>query len=134
MHLSWIRRCLQNNTEAADMSTECKEAIQGDQARSSQDYRLNFKLAEACKRDTDSLCPNMCQAHQACGGQVLRCLTEKSDQIEAKKCRDEVFYFKKMEVSDFRNDVLLAEACRDDVDELCSKVKPGTRQLLPDDF
>ena len=115
------------------MSTECKEALHGDQARSSQDYRLNFKLAEACKRDTDSLCPNMCQAHQACGGQVLRCLTEKSDQIEAKKCRDEVFYFKKMEVSDFRNDVLLAEACRDDVDELCSRVKPGTRQLLPDD-
>ncbi|DBA68142.1 TPA: hypothetical protein ACH3X2_013949 [Trebouxia sp. C0005] len=120
-----VIRCLQNNTEALDMSTECKEAIQGDQARSSQDYRLNFKLAEACKRDTDSLCPNMCQAHQACGGQVLRCLTEKNDQIEAKKRRDEVFYFKKMEVTDFRNDVLLAEACRDDVDELCSKVKPG---------
>jgi len=42
-------------------------------------------------------------------------------------------YFKKMEVTDFRNDVLLAEACRDDVDELCNKVKPGRRQLLPDD-
>ena len=107
------------------MSTECKEAIEGDQARSSEDYRLNFKLAEACKKDTGSLCPNMCEAHQACGGQVLRCLTEKCDQIQAKTCRDEVFYFKKMEVTDFRNDVLLAEACRDDVDEYCNKVKPG---------
>ena len=107
------------------MSTECKDEIDRDQARSSEDYRLNYKLAEACKRDTDMLCPNLCQKHQACGGQVLRCLTDKSDQISAKACRDEVFYFKKMEVTDFRNDVLLAAACRDDVDEFCSKVKPG---------
>ena len=110
------------------MSSECKEEVERDEARSSQDYRLNFKLAEACKRDTDHLCPNMCEAFQACGGQVLRCLTEKSEQIEAKACRDEVFYFKKMEVTDFRNDVLLAEACRDDVDQYCNKVKPGQHQ------
>jgi len=36
-----------------------------------------------------------------------------------------VFYFEKMEVNDFRNDVLLAEACRADVDKLCKHVEPG---------
>ena len=127
---SLVCRCLQNHTEASDMSTECKDEIDRDQARSSEDYRLNYKLAEACKRDTDTLCPNLCQQHQACGGQVLRCLTDKSDQISAKACRDEVFYFKKMEVTDFRNDVLLAAACRDDVDEFCSKVKPGKQPMV----
>ena len=36
-----------------------------------------------------------------------------------------MFYFEKMEVNDFRNDVLLAEACRSDVDKLCRHVEPG---------
>lgn len=40
-------------------------------------------------------------------------------------CADEVFYFEKMEVNDFRNDVLLAEACRPDVDRFCKHVEPG---------
>ena len=39
--------------------------------------------------------------------------------------QDEVFYFEKMEVNDFRNDVLLAEACRSDVDKYCRHVEPG---------
>ena len=112
------------------MSRECREEVEQDQVRSSQDYRLNHKLAHACKRDADTLCSNLCKAHQACGGQVLRCLTDKSDQIQAKKCREEVFYFKKMEVSDFRNDVLLAEACRNDVDSFCKKSKPGLANKL----
>lgn len=30
-----------------------------------------------------------------------------------------------MEVNDFRNDVLLAEACRTDVDKYCKNVQPG---------
>ena len=30
-----------------------------------------------------------------------------------------------MEVSDFRNDVILAEACRDDVEKYCKDVEPG---------
>ena len=36
-----------------------------------------------------------------------------------------MFYFEKMEVNDFRNDVLLAEACRPDVDRFCKHVEPG---------
>ncbi len=34
-------------------------------------------------------------------------------------------YFERMEVTDFRNDIILAEACRADVDKHCAKVKPG---------
>lgn len=41
-----------------------------------------------------------------------------------------MFYFEKMEVNDFRNDVLLAEACRSDVDKYCKHVEPGARSLL----
>lgn len=41
----------------------------------------------------------------------------------------QVFYFEKMEVNDFRNDVLLAEACRADVDKYCKHVEPGVLGL-----
>lgn len=123
-------RCLQQHTSDTDMSTECKEFVEEDERRSSQDYRLNFKLREACKADADNLCGNLCEAHQACGGQVLSCLTEKRSQLESKQCQEEVFYFEKMEVSDFRNDVLLAEACRQDVDSYCRSKKPGSDHVL----
>lgn len=34
-------------------------------------------------------------------------------------------YFEKMEVSNFRNDIILAEACREDVDKFCANVEAG---------
>lgn len=62
---------------------------------------------------------------QSCGGRVLRCLTEQQDKLTSKDCKDEVFYFEKMEVTDYRNDVILAEACRTDVEKYCKGVAPG---------
>lgn len=36
-----------------------------------------------------------------------------------------MFYYQLMEVTDFRNDVILAEACRQDVEKYCKDVEPG---------
>lgn len=54
--------------------------------------RLNYRLSEACKEDIDTLCSEECSPFlgQACGGRVLRCLTEKQDNIKSKACADEV--------------------------------------------
>ncbi|KAK9838535.1 hypothetical protein WJX81_005974 [Elliptochloris bilobata] len=134
-----VIRCLQDHVEEPDMASECKEEITRDQIRSNHDYRLNYRLNVACKADIDALCTEECSPYlgQACGGRVLRCLTEKQDSITSKACKDEVFYFEKMEVNDFRNDVLLAEACRSDVDKFCKHVEPGegrVHQCLRDSF
>lgn len=59
---------------------------------------------------------------------MLRCLTEKSDQIKNKACKNEVYYFEKMEVSNFNNDVILAAQCRGDVEKFCKDVEPGAWQ------
>jgi hypothetical protein len=67
-------------------------------------------------------------ALQVCGGKVLHCLTESKDQIKSEQCKKEVFYYEKMEVSDFRVDATLAEACRADVTKFCPKVEPGEWQ------
>lgn len=39
--------------------------------------------------------------------------------------------FVAVQVSDFRNDVILAEACRNDVDKYCKKIQPGTFNNVP---
>lgn len=56
---------------------------------------------------------------------MLRCLTQKKDEIKSEACRKEVFYFEKMEVSNYHNDVILAAQCRADVDKFCKDVPPG---------
>ncbi|KAK9797745.1 hypothetical protein WJX73_005342 [Symbiochloris irregularis] len=122
-----IIRCLQDNLEDESFSGECREEVTRDQIRSNQDYRLNYRLASACEKDVAALCESECHPSmgQSCGGRVLRCLTEKQDLLTSQECRDEVFYFEKMEVTDYRNDVILAEACRTDVDKLCKSVPKG---------
>lgn len=52
---------------------------------------------------------------------------EQQDNITTQACQDEVFYYELMEVTDFRNDVILAEACRSDVEVYCKDVEPGER-------
>ena len=50
--------------------------------------RLNFRLSDKCEADIDNLCGEACALYtgQACGGRVLRCLTEKQDQVQSKVC------------------------------------------------
>lgn len=36
-----------------------------------------------------------------------------------------------MQVFDYRNDVILAETCREDVNKFCKKVEKGTHWYLP---
>ena len=106
---------------------ECLGKVKEYEAEASSDYRFNFNLAKACKEDVSTLCKDACNLEQGqlCGGSVLRCLTEKRDEIKSDACRSEVSYFEKMEVEDFRNDVILAAACRNDVGKFCSDVEPG---------
>ena len=54
------------------MSQECKAEVEQDQVRSNQDFRLNFRLSKACKKDIAALCIHECSTYlgQACGGKV----------------------------------------------------------------
>ena len=63
--------------------------------------RLNYRLSIACHDTIMNKCADACTStsiDQPCGGTVLRCLTEKLDEIADAECKKEVFYFIKMEV------------------------------------
>jgi golgi apparatus protein 1 len=96
--------------------------------------RLNYRLDNACRDTIAQFCSEACPSMedvdgQVCGGAVLHCLRDMQENITDADCKKEVFYFIKMEVKDFRNDVLLAEACRQDVQTFCDKVQPGASHL-----
>lgn len=122
-----VIRCLEEKIDDVDMSKECKIEVVRDTNRMAQDYRLNWRLDKACEADIPRICPNLCSTNpgQSCGGLVLHCLTENQDNVTSQACQDEIFYYELMEVTDFRNDVILAEACRGDVESLCLDVEPG---------
>ena len=127
-----VIRCLHRNVGSREMGSECKAEVQRSMNRMAQDYRLNFRLNKACEKDIDATCKNTCSSFlgQACGGTVLRCLQENVDKLESAECRVEVFYFVKMEVTDFRNDVILAETCKQDVDSFCANTEPGEGRVI----
>ncbi|GBF94315.1 hypothetical protein Rsub_06937 [Raphidocelis subcapitata] len=122
-----VMRCLQDKLQHEDMSSECKAEVTRDVNRAAHDYRLNWRLKKACEEDIGAHCGGLCHTNssQPCGGLVLHCLSDKKDKITSTACQEEVFYYQLMEVTDFRNDVILAEACRGDVDKYCGQVEPG---------
>eukprot|EP01025_Chloroclados_australasicus_P017425 TRINITY_DN188_c0_g2_i1.p1 TRINITY_DN188_c0_g2~~TRINITY_DN188_c0_g2_i1.p1 ORF type:complete len:924 (-),score=69.62 TRINITY_DN188_c0_g2_i1:353-2872(-) len=120
-----IIKCLGENMNHVEFSKECKKQLNQEIQMQSEDYRLNYRLKTNCKDDIDTLCTGKCTEDEVCGGVVLQCLSEKMDAINKEECYNEVFYFVKMEVSDFRNDITLAENCRTDVDRFCSGVEAG---------
>ncbi|CAL5218414.1 g90 [Coccomyxa viridis] len=127
-----VIRCLEDNLEQPTFNATCKAEIQKHAANSATDYRLNYRLSIACHDTIMNKCADACTStsiDQPCGGTVLRCLTEKLDEITDAECKKEVFYFIKMEVRDFRNDVILAEACRADVETYCKNTPAGEAKV-----
>jgi Golgi apparatus protein 1 len=123
-----VIRCLQENLDNAAMPEKCKVEVAEYTAKTANDYRLNYRLSTACHDTITENCADACNSNsieQPCGGTVLQCLSDKMEEITSEDCKKEVFYFQKMEVKDFRNDVILAETCRSDVDTYCAAVEAG---------
>eukprot|EP00951_Prasinocladus_malaysianus_P013425 scaffold101517_cov39-Prasinocladus_malaysianus.AAC.1 len=127
-----VIKCLEDNVDKASMGSNCKSEVKRFETRENEDYRLNYRLSVSCEVEIDLHCADACGSGmgEACGGQVLRCLSDKRDDIKDDTCKNEVDYFIGMEVTDFRNDVLLAEACRGDVQQFCDGVEPGDGRVL----
>ena len=80
--------CAKAGTSNAEMSKSCPL------------HRLNYRLSMACHETIQDKCADACvskSVDQPCGGTVLRCLTEKMEEITDAECKKEVFYFVKME-------------------------------------
>ncbi|KAL0029670.1 hypothetical protein WJX79_001318 [Trebouxia sp. C0005] len=102
-----VIRCLQNNTEALDMSTECKEAIQGDQARD----------------DVDELCSKVKP------GAVLQCLRSHRTSLSS-ECRKEELKLGIIQSQDIRLQPTLHKQCSEEIAVFCPNVEPGQARVF----
>eukprot|EP00884_Botryococcus_braunii_P009907 jgi/Botrbrau1/18918/Bobra.177_2s0072.2 len=95
-----VIQCLQQHVHEADVSSECKQEIEWDLRRSSEDYRLNYRLARACEEDRQTLCREVCQEsyYEPCGGRVLQCLTQRYHDLRSPDCRMEVLIVNRLRV------------------------------------
>ncbi|MEW5311456.1 MAG: hypothetical protein WDW38_003170 [Sanguina aurantia] len=64
-------RCLQDNKSKKDFGKECRESVKVYEGESASDYRLNYRLSQACKGDIAAQC-RMCAAHRM--GRCMRFL------------------------------------------------------------
>ncbi len=72
-----IKACLKEHKD--ELSQECKDFL----AAKAGEIRAKIdRVYEACKSDSDSLCPGI----KPGGGRILRCLTEHKDDLTP-KCR-----------------------------------------------
>lgn len=124
-----VIRCLHKHVDDPVMGSECRMEVRRSMNIMAQDYRLNYRLNKACTADIEATCQGVCTT-EPCGGAVLRCLQDNIDNLKGADCKEEVFYFIQMEVSDFRNDLQLATACRQDVDKFCREVEAGEGRVL----
>ena len=62
-------RCLQDNKYQKGFGKDCKEEVRQYEVGAASDYRLNYRLARACKADIDILCKDICKAEE---GQVSK--------------------------------------------------------------
>ncbi|KAL0026108.1 hypothetical protein WJX79_000228 [Trebouxia sp. C0005] len=102
-----VIRCLHNNTEALDMSTECKEAIQGDQARA----------------DVDELCGTVKP------GAVLQCLRSHRTSLSS-ECRKEELKLGIIQSQDIRLQPTLHKQCSEEIAVFCPHVEPGQARVF----
>ena len=65
---------------------------------------------------------------QACGGVVIKCLTDKQENVTNEDCRKELFGVEKLQGKDWRNDAVLREACQEDVNQYCAEVEVSEKQ------
>lgn len=126
-----VLSCLAHSAPREEFNGECKSAVERYQKRQGDDYRLNYRLNRACEVEVDKLCPDVCSPFQgsACGGAVLKCLSENKANISDTACRREVFNVQRGWALDFRTDSHLRSACQEDVDKFCSQQERSKGQV-----
>lgn len=122
-----VLSCLAHSSQREEFNNECKRAVERYEKRQGDDYRLNYRLNRACEVEVDRLCPDACSPFQgsACGGAVLKCLSEKKANITDQACRREVFNVQRGWARDFRTDAQLRKSCQADVDKFCPEEERG---------
>lgn len=130
-----VIKCLQDRKDSPDMSTPCRETVVRSQRKQASDYRLNPVLQSACQDDISEFCEHITAWGPDAGrtsyqGQVIACLKENTKELNNDACRTEITRMMRSGAEDFRNNVVLANKCKEEVAKFCKDIKPGSARVI----
>uniref|UniRef100_A0A8C2KFH1 Golgi apparatus protein 1 n=1 Tax=Cyprinus carpio TaxID=7962 RepID=A0A8C2KFH1_CYPCA len=129
-----LLECLVQNKHQREMNDKCAVGVTHFQLVQMKDFRFSYKFKMACKEDVLKLCPNIKKKADVviCLSTTVRndTLQDVKDQRVSLKCRKQL-RVEELEMSeDIRLEPELHDACKKDINKLCSSVAYGNAQII----
>ncbi|XP_037103049.1 Golgi apparatus protein 1-like isoform X1 [Syngnathus acus] len=130
-----VYKCLFNHKFEEAMSEKCRDALTTRQKLISQDYRVSYSLAKACKLDLRkhrcSLDTNLPRAREARLSYLLLCLeaaVHRGRPVTG-ECQGEMLDYRRMLMEDFSLSPEIVLHCRAEIETHCSGLHRKGRTL-----
>ncbi|XP_061594181.1 Golgi apparatus protein 1-like isoform X1 [Cololabis saira] len=130
-----VYKCLFNHKFEEAMSEKCRDALTTRQKLISQDYRVSYSLAKACKADLRkqrcSLDTSLPRAREARLSYLLLCLeaaVHRGRQVSG-ECQGEMLDYRRMLMEDFSLSPEIVLHCRTEIEGYCSGLHRKGRTL-----
>ncbi|XP_051800981.1 Golgi apparatus protein 1-like isoform X2 [Acanthochromis polyacanthus] len=130
-----VYKCLFNHKFEEAMSEKCRDALTTRQKLISQDYRVSYSLAKACKLDLRkqrcSLDTNLPRAREARLSYLLLCLeaaVHRGRPVSG-ECQGEMLDYRRMLMEDFSLSPEIVLHCRTEIEAHCSGLQRKGRTL-----
>uniref|UniRef100_A0A096MG29 Golgi apparatus protein 1 n=1 Tax=Poecilia formosa TaxID=48698 RepID=A0A096MG29_POEFO len=130
-----VYKCLFNHKFEEAMSEKCRDALTTRQKLISQDYRVSYSLAKACKLDLRkqrcSLDSSLPRAREARLSYLLLCLeaaVHRGRPVSG-ECQGEMLDFRRMLMEDFSLSPEIVLHCRTEIEAQCSGLHRKGRTL-----
>ncbi|CAN0329147.1 Golgi apparatus protein 1 [Lampetra fluviatilis] len=129
-----VYKCLFNHKFEDDMTDKCRVALTMRQKLITQDYKVSYSLAKACRADLKKFrCTgeNLPRAREARLSYLLLCLesaVHKGRQVSS-DCQAEMLDFRRMLMEDFSLSPEIMLSCRGEIDTRCSGLHRKGRTL-----
>ncbi|KAM8895295.1 Golgi apparatus protein 1-like isoform 1-T1 [Spinachia spinachia] len=130
-----VYKCLFNHKFEEAMSEKCRDALTTRQKLISQDYRVSYSLAKACKTDLRkqrcSLDTNLPRAREARLSYLLLCLeaaVHRGRPVSG-ECQGEMLDYRRMLMEDFSLSPEIVLHCRAEIEGHCSGLHRKGRTL-----
>uniref|UniRef100_A0A3Q0SY36 Golgi apparatus protein 1 n=1 Tax=Amphilophus citrinellus TaxID=61819 RepID=A0A3Q0SY36_AMPCI len=130
-----VYKCLFNHKFEESMSEKCRDALTTRQKLISQDYRVSYSLAKACKLDLRkqrcSLDTSLPRAREARLSYLLLCLeaaVHRGRPVSG-ECQGEMLDYRRMLMEDFSLSPEIVLHCRTEIEAQCSGLHRKGRTL-----
>ncbi|KAL3859180.1 hypothetical protein ACJMK2_009410 [Sinanodonta woodiana] len=115
--------CLKKQKNLPEFDGKCGMFVSRRQIQENKDYRLNPSLQNSCKMDIENFCKTVIEKNkddQLMEGEVIQCLKQRFvKKMLSKKCTDEIYEIIKEAAKDYRQDPVLAKACKMEIQMYC---------------